>query len=52
MTLTNDCTHVNVTEHIYTITVPKSISRASSLQVTTYFNTTLSEIDWVYSDTI
>ena len=50
--MTADCSHVNVTEHVYTIKVPKSIADPSTLQVTPYFNTTLSNIDWIASDTI
>lgn len=51
-TLTPDCTHVNVTEHVYTIEVPKSIPRPSQLTVTPYLNTTRSGFEWVYSSDI
>lgn len=39
-TIDTTCTHVNVTTHVYEITVPKSIDRPSCLQVMIWPNTT------------
>lgn len=52
LTLTNNCTHEDVTTHIYTITVPVSIKRPSVLTVIPVANTTMSDQDWIYSESI
>ena len=41
-----------MTEHIYTITVPKSINRESCLNVMAVQNTTRSTFDWEYSGAV
>lgn len=48
-TLTSDCSEPDVVEHIYTIKVNKSIAVPSQLNVFVYFNTTQSDVEWIYS---
>jgi len=50
--MTLDCSNENVTTHIYDIQVPRSISVPSVLTVVPVQNTTSSNIDWIYSDSI
>lgn len=51
-TIDDTCAHVNVTDHIYEITIPKSINRPSCPQVMVWKNTTVSEIEFIYSNQI
>ena len=49
-TVTPDCNDIDVVEHIYTVTVTKSIPIPSQLTVMPYYNTTQSDIEWIYSN--
>ena len=49
-TVTEDCNDIDVVEHIYKVTVAKSIAVASQLTVMPYYNTTSSEVEWIYSN--
>lgn len=45
---TADCSNPNVTQHLYTITVPKSISRPSNINVFAVQNTTAADVEYIY----
>ena len=51
-TVASSCSDVNVTERIYTITVPKSIDTPSQIQVTPVANTTDADFEFIYPGAI
>lgn len=51
-TIDSTCSHVNVTDHVYQISIPKSINRPSVLQVMIWPNTTMSDIEFIYPEQI